>query len=210
MCPLLFSAVLVACFCVLVAACVVQRRPNRRQNPVFFLTGPPKTGKSYLLKMLSTRLKWVGITTPEISADGERLAIGLKDHLGNDGILAARRHADDRFNHGTTFGSWVVYPSELERISGTAFVPAKDTQVMLIDELGKMELFSRSFVDRVDAILACPIVPVIVTVPCSEVPAEISAIIARTCAVGNGRRIFLNADRSNFAEVLEMLYHACK
>ena len=87
-----------------------------------------------------------GIMSPEIREKGVRLGFKIIDLLGEkEGILA---HVNQR--NGPSVGKYRVNLEDLEAVGVTAIEKAiKQADWVLIDEIGKMELFSRAFQNAV-------------------------------------------------------------
>jgi len=123
------------------------------------LTGQPRIGKSTLMKKVIERLKVRGVVmggmlTVDIHEGGQRVGFSLEDiRTGEQGILA---HVD-LIRAGPTVGKYTVNLTDLDRIGTRAITEAlarPETQVLLIDEIGPMELKSRQFVAAIERALA--------------------------------------------------------
>lgn len=110
---------------------------------VYLLTGRPGSGKTTLLReaISQTRLKAGGFYTEEIRVQGMRQGFKIIALDGNSAILA---HVDLR--SPCRVSKYGVDLSELERVAIPAIRQAvRDCDLIVIDEIGKMELFSPSF-----------------------------------------------------------------
>jgi len=115
------------------------------------LTGPPGVGKTTVVhKVLSgITIKAGGFYTQEIREGGRRVGFALKTLDGDEGVLA---HIDYQGRHRVG-----RYGVDLALFEGTALpaleraVRAKD--LLVIDEIGRMELFSRRFQEIVLRVL---------------------------------------------------------
>lgn len=123
------------------------------------LTGQPRIGKSTLMKEVIKRLKARGVVvggmlTSDIHAGGQRVGFSIEDlRTGEQGILA---HVELN-RTGPTVGKYTVNLTDLDRIGTRAITEAlarPETQVLLIDEIGPMELTSRQFVAAIEEALA--------------------------------------------------------
>ena len=123
------------------------------------LTGQPRIGKSTLMKEVIARLKARGVVvggmlTADIHESGQRVGFSLEDiRTGEKGILA---HVQLN-RSGPTVGKYTVNLTDLDRIGTQAIFEAlarPETQVLLIDEIGPMELKSRLFVAALEKALA--------------------------------------------------------
>lgn len=111
------------------------------------LTGKPRTGKTTLLKRIIKGLKFScgGFYTEEIVKDNQRVGFKIKTLDGEEGILA-EKHRKSRFR----LGKYGINLEDLEGIGVKAIEEAlKTKQIVVIDEIGKMELFSRRFKNAV-------------------------------------------------------------
>ncbi len=117
-----------------------------------FITGKPRSGKSTLVRELiaESDKKVVGLSTPEIRKEGERVGFALKDLVtGEEGVLA---HVD--ISEGPLVGKYRVNLEDLERFTKACLKDLPhDTDLMVIDEIGKMEMFSEEFKKAVDYLL---------------------------------------------------------
>lgn len=114
------------------------------------ITGPPGSGKSTLLfdlvKDLKKRsVKIAGITTPEIRKDGQRWGFQIKNlKTGEEGILASVE-----LRGSPRVSKYGVSLEDLNKIGVQALRNAleDESEVVVIDEIGKMELKSRTFAE---------------------------------------------------------------
>lgn len=110
------------------------------------LTGKPRAGKTTLLKQIIQDLKSCGgFYTEEIIEDGRRIGFKIKTLDGKEGILA-KEDLKSRYR----LGKYGINLKDLEEIGVKAVEEAlKDKDIVVIDEIGKMELFSQAFKDIV-------------------------------------------------------------
>jgi nucleoside-triphosphatase len=123
-----------------------------------FLTGEPGCGKTTTIKKVSETLaahgrKVGGVISGEIREGGVRVGFNLEDILTHEtGILA---HVSQR--DGPTVGKYRVNLADIQRIAVSAIKHAIDyADVILVDELGPMELHSMPFILAVEMALATP------------------------------------------------------
>jgi len=107
------------------------------------LTGPPGVGKTTIIQQVVARLpgRAGGFYTAEIREHGERVGFRLVTLDGEEGFLA---HVANRSPYRV--GRYGVDLADLERVGVAAIrqaIAARD--VVVIDEIGKMELFSAAF-----------------------------------------------------------------
>ena len=112
------------------------------------IMGRPGVGKTTLIKAViarSTRQKAAGFFTQEVREGGRRSGFEIETLDGKTGVLAAVRGED-----GPRVGRYRVNLNDLERV-GVAGIEKglADCDLIVIDEIGKMELFSKRFKDVV-------------------------------------------------------------
>jgi len=116
-------------------------------KPVYLLTGKPGTGKTSLIKQAVTELEGRagGFYTEEIRSQGTRLGFRLVTMDGHEAILA---HTD--FNKRFQVGKYGVDVDSLDRVGVSALrKAAEQCDLVVVDEIGKMELFSADFREAV-------------------------------------------------------------
>ena len=110
---------------------------------VYLLTGIPGTGKTSLIKQAVAEMmgKAGGFYTEEIRSRGIRKGFRLVTLDGQDAILA---HVKSQSRYRV--GQYGVDIDSLERVGVPALLKAaQQCELVVIDEIGKMELFSASF-----------------------------------------------------------------
>jgi len=118
---------------------------------VYLLTGTPGTGKTSLIKQVvaGMRGKAGGFYTEEIRTGGARQGFRLVTLDGADTILA-HVNIDSPFK----VSKYGVDIDGLDRIGVPALIKAsKQCDLVVIDEIGKMELFSAEFREAVFQII---------------------------------------------------------
>lgn len=108
-----------------------------------FVTGKPGSGKTTLIRELieELNLNVGGFFTQEIRKCGERIGFSINTLDGKEGILALKG-MESQFR----VGSYGVNLKDLEEIGIDSIRKAlTDSKVVIIDEIGKMELFSENF-----------------------------------------------------------------
>jgi nucleoside-triphosphatase len=113
----------------------------------------PGAGKTTAFRRLAERLRDAGVpvagfTTEEIRERGRRVGFRVESLSGQRGTLA---HVS--FSGPLRVGKYGVDLAEFERIA----LPSLDGDVVLIDELGKMELASEPFRSAVEELLRKPV-----------------------------------------------------
>ena len=126
------------------------------------LTGPPGVGKTTVVIRLAQRLEHrsvAGFYTEEFRESGRRQGFQIVTFSGETGVLA-----DKSLPSRARVGRYGVNVEAFEQLA----IPelARPADLVLIDEIGKMECFSPTFVTAVRNLLDKPI-PVIATVAAS-------------------------------------------
>lgn len=132
----------------------------------WLLTGPPGSGKSTALERAADQLADRGYTvrglvSPEIRSIGHRVGFEIVDLAS--GASATLAHMDR--DEGPSVGKYRVDVDAVDRISEQAIgeKARKAADVILIDEIAPMEVYSDVFVDETRACLDAEL-PVIGTV----------------------------------------------
>jgi nucleoside-triphosphatase len=117
-----------------------------------FISGPPGSGKTRLalevLEEMRKRGKSVaGIISPEIKKEGVRWGFKIIDLASKKEQILASIECK-----GPKVGKYHVNVAGIDEIV-SIFEKSADADVILIDEIGIMELFSKAFVDLIERIL---------------------------------------------------------
>jgi nucleoside-triphosphatase len=107
-----------------------------------FLTGLPGIGKTTVIQKALEKLSIpvAGFYTREIRDGTARVGFAIVTLDGKEGILAHVR-AKGTFR----LGRYTVNIEDIERLAVPAMTPASPDQLVVIDEVGKMECFSEAF-----------------------------------------------------------------
>ena len=119
---------------------------------VYLLTGRPGTGKTSLIKQVVAELKVKagGFYTEEMRSRGTRLGFRL---ITLDGDQAVLSHID--FDKRYRVGKYGVDIDSLDRVGVSALQrAARQADLVVIDEIGKMELLSANFREAVQQIIS--------------------------------------------------------
>jgi nucleoside-triphosphatase len=118
------------------------------------VTGSPGIGKSTVVAKAAEKLadqpgfKIGGIQTAEIRKEGQREGFSIRDlTTGKTGFLASVRGG------GPRVGKYQINLEDLEKIGANTLRSALDCDLIVIDEVGPMELKSEAFVSAVEVVL---------------------------------------------------------
>ncbi|ADC88800.1 protein of unknown function DUF265 [Thermocrinis albus DSM 14484] len=135
------------------------------------ITGEPGVGKTTLVKKLVQMLgdRAVGFWTEEIrdKKTGKRTGFKVINTQGQEVVFASKF-----FTSRHLVGSYGVNVERFEKVALPVLeeaIKAEKDKVVVIDEVGKMELFSRPFRELVRQILHDPTKRVVVTIPIRDV-----------------------------------------
>ena len=126
-----------------------------------FITGEPGSGKTTLLRKVAAeiqdRVPIRGFFTEEIRSGTTRDGFRGVTFDGRTFSLAHRGTGSLRV------GAYSVDLTGLETVGLAALVPQRDTRIVIVDEIGKMELLSPRFRTAVEELLASDL-PVLATI----------------------------------------------
>lgn len=115
------------------------------------LTGEPRSGKSTLLKnLIKPERNKSGFVAEEILEDGKRIGFDVVNHLGNRAILA---RTDQITPHSVS--RYFVQVDSLESLLPSV-AKYDDGDLLYIDEIGQMQLYSEHFEQHVMHCLDSP------------------------------------------------------
>jgi nucleoside-triphosphatase len=120
------------------------------------LEGRPGSGKTTVVAQLADRLRdhgvaVAGFVTHELREHGRRVGFEIETLDGRRATLA---HTS--FRGPPRVGKYGVDLETFERLALPALSRLRDDAVILIDELGKMELASEAFREQVEALFDAP------------------------------------------------------
>ncbi|KPK25412.1 MAG: hypothetical protein AMK69_14390, partial [Nitrospira bacterium SG8_3] len=106
------------------------------------VTGPPRCGKSTLIERVVGRIQkpMTGFFTREMRQGGKRVGFSIITMDGKESVLA---HQDTKSRFRV--GKYGVNLDHIDQIAVPSMVPAKADEIVVIDEIGKMECFSFLF-----------------------------------------------------------------
>ena len=130
------------------------------------ITGPPRCGKSTLISKLIDyyRMKNYiirGFLTPEVRKKGNRIGFDIVDIFSGEKARLARAG-----NNKTRYkvGKYKVFLEEFEEIITNMNLNKRDkSDLIFIDEIGKMELFSQKFQNILRTLFSSDI-PILATI----------------------------------------------
>ncbi|ESO82982.1 hypothetical protein LOTGIDRAFT_223139 [Lottia gigantea] len=138
------------------------------------LTGPPGVGKSTLIQKACDAIKSKGISvqgfyTEEIRSGGRRTGFDVVTLDGKRGPLARVSEGGDGLpsskKRDYKVGQYSVQLQSFEQIALPTLHLKDEKCVIVIDEIGKMELFSQTFIQCVRSILDNDTTTVLATIP---------------------------------------------
>jgi len=115
------------------------------------ITGLPGVGKTTLIKKLGEKIKYpgrIGFYTEEIRNEGIRQGFSLLDFDGGNSILS---HVN--INSSFRVGKYGVDIDRFENFIDTIDFFNPENQIIIIDEIGKMECLSEKFCQLLSRIL---------------------------------------------------------
>jgi nucleoside-triphosphatase len=107
------------------------------------ITGKPRTGKTTLIKKIIRACGPAcgGFYTEEMTKGGERRGFLIRTTNGTEGVLAEKGQKSPH-----RLGKYGINRANLEQIGVGAVEKAlQEKEIIVIDEIGKMELFSQKF-----------------------------------------------------------------
>jgi nucleoside-triphosphatase len=117
------------------------------------ITGPPGCGKSTVVEKVVERIDRpaTGFFTREIGKKGRRVGFSITTLDGRQGVLA----------HEDTESPWRVSKygvnaQHIHEIAVPSMIPADNNQIVVIDEIGKMECMSSKFRETLIRVLDSP------------------------------------------------------
>uniref|UniRef100_A0A5B7BK21 AAA+ ATPase domain-containing protein n=1 Tax=Davidia involucrata TaxID=16924 RepID=A0A5B7BK21_DAVIN len=148
----------------------------------FLVTGPPGVGKTTLiikvlesLKISNPTLKVQGFYTREIREGTERVGFEVVTLDGRKGSLSSTKNSSPESLRWPTVGRYRVDIASFESLALPELQVKEDSDLFIIDEVGKMELYSSSFFPAVLKILESNI-PVLASIPIPKFGRDIPGV----------------------------------
>ncbi len=126
-----------------------------------FISGNPGVGKTTLVRRIYEKYPnvFIGFWTEEIRKDKKRVGFKIKTTWGEEKLLASiERRSPYRV------GKYFVYPENLDPVIEYLEKNYKKDKILLIDEIGRMEFYSKKFTEFINKILKDESIPIIATI----------------------------------------------
>ncbi|MFW9876185.1 MAG: nucleoside-triphosphatase [Candidatus Thorarchaeota archaeon] len=126
-------------------------------NRKILITGPPRCGKSTLITQLIQyyhNKKYIiyGFLTPEIRERGNRIGFNILDIYSEEQSQLARIR---NFKTKYRVGKYNIFIEDFDKYLKTSLnLEGKTFNMIIIDEIGKMELFSKFFQNFIKTIFS--------------------------------------------------------
>ncbi|MBI4496023.1 MAG: NTPase [Deltaproteobacteria bacterium] len=113
------------------------------------ITGPPGCGKSTLMEKIVRQIDRpvTGFFTREWREKGRRVGFSIVTLAGQAGTLSHESH------RGPRVGRYGVHLDDLEKIAVPSMIPTHQGEIVIIDEIGKMECLSPLFQETLVRVL---------------------------------------------------------
>ncbi|CAL0314270.1 unnamed protein product [Lupinus luteus] len=148
----------------------------------FLVTGPPGVGKSTLImKVFETlnasnpNLKVQGFYTREVRQTGQRVGFEVVTLDGRTCPLASAKFSSPESLRWPSVGKYKVDVTSFETLALPELQVREDNDLFIIDEVGKMELFSSQFFPAVLKVLESN-VPILASIPIPKFGRDIPAV----------------------------------
>ncbi len=125
------------------------------RKPIVLLTGLPGVGKTTLIKRLADQAgkEAGGFYTQEIREESRRRGFEIITFDGEKDCLALKS-AEPCFVNEVPFKSYRINLNGINEIAVPALIKARNEgKIIFVDEIGPMEIFSKSFCDTIRELL---------------------------------------------------------
>ncbi|XP_078155542.1 uncharacterized protein LOC144551458 isoform X1 [Carex rostrata] len=146
------------------------------------VTGPPGVGKTTLvmrvfesLKASQPHLSIRGFFTREVREGSDRVGFEVVTLDGRHGPLASSKISNAESLRWPTVGKYKVDLQSFESLALPELQVKEGIDLFIIDEVGKMELFSSSFFPSVMRVLESNI-PILASIPIPKIGRDIPAV----------------------------------
>jgi nucleoside-triphosphatase len=128
--------------------------PQTPTSPRILLTGPPRCGKTTVVIKVAERFpgRAAGFYTREVREEGRRVGFEIVTLAGQRAWLS---HVDIPGPHRV--GKYGVSLKNLEEVALPALEPRPGVDLILVDEIGKMECLSPQFVAAMERLWTAPV-----------------------------------------------------
>lgn len=138
-------------------SCNSKLRPQRW----VLVTGQPNSGKTFLVKKITEALlkhsvSISGFYTDEVLHAGKRIGFDVVTIPGGRRGVLARKSKQGKYAKFPRVGAYSVDVDSFENLALPALEPADPSTILVVDEIGRMELKSTRFKDTIDRILNDP------------------------------------------------------
>ncbi|XP_062144344.1 uncharacterized protein LOC133851784 [Alnus glutinosa] len=148
----------------------------------FLVTGPPGVGKTTLimrvieaLKASNPTLKVQGFYSREVRQGSERVGFEVVTLDGRIGRLASTTISSPESFRWPNVGKYKVDITSFESLALPELQVREDTDLFIVDEVGKMEMYSSSFFPAVLKVLESSI-PILASVPIPKFGRDIPGV----------------------------------
>jgi nucleoside-triphosphatase len=132
--------------------CSLPLRSSSVKAKNILLTGPPQCGKSTLIEKLIHHIDkpLTGFFTRELRERGQRVGFSITTLARKQGTLAHEKSQSQ-----IRIGKYGVNIDDIDQVAVPSMVPSKPDEIVVIDEIGKMECRSPLFRKTLLDILNC-------------------------------------------------------
>ena len=158
---LILFTIFIVIFSVFIKLRNTRKRRGIKSIKNILLTGQPKAGKSYTLSKLiesfqkNKNIKIKGMLTNELTFAGTRVGIKIKDiKKEEEELFAIKFFKNDKYNPSNlkTLGNYQIDTEALDRIALPIFNNLENCNLLIIDEIGRMELESEKFKKEIEKV----------------------------------------------------------